>query len=749
MARSKLENALYESFVKGETPRFKKPQVANVGMNSSVQIANRRDDGGAAQLVKALSGISSTLAETSDRLLTDKITTETAQAEKDYLGLTLEQRKAKIQSGELNTKDPLYSGVFSHLWGEDAARSTREEIVSQIQTGQLKFKTPDELEKYMLERRDHDLTNYNGNEFALTGYDKQFNLMRHEAQRLNSTMRNKEERDQAIMGVRNKFLGSVKDGATPEELQRSFGILQHAGNFTDIEMHQQLAEVAQTLSRQGKTAQLEKLLGTQFSADKEFGTLGSYLGDNSEALIKNAKGENEKQRREAFEGTYASLLQSATEGKLNSFIGGRRADVASVYAYLDKNGVKDVYSPEQVAGLVNHHNNALERQRAEAERNLARQQRASMQAQMQALAANQAHQFGRAGVTDQVYTDSNGVTHVVSADTLFKKEAANYTGKLDKLVADKQLTPEQAFAKKREFFARGGGVNEQWKDTLTFGVESAAQILANPNDKGARTNFDNALRLYGDLKGSATPWLADTHVSGKSKDVLNLALMAQARGQDPAMVVANAMNSVEERKVTYKDVSKVVKDDRLAGQVMDTAEMYARGLKMPIKDAIAKAKEDLTNYYPKVNGVAVPPITRNITPDKQEAALNSIVGRVAKEVSHDPANITLDTFNQASGFYTMRYKNGFAPVLGKNNQPIVISKDELYKEVGALEEAALVKASGKALEGDRGAGFKRGKPIDLSSHSGLENVTLPSIDIPSTNFNDVVAPNIGVPRNKR
>lgn len=757
MARSKIETALYESFVKGDLAKPAKAPVGKMGLNQSIQMRNTADDGGATQLVRALSSLSGDLQQLASKEVDRNAITQTSEAEKKYLSMTADERTQMIQSGALQQFDPVFNAAYSRLYGEDMVRRRRDEVLAKVQTGELKFQddadgtAAQKMEKYLVDQRKTDLEGHGNNEYLVSGYDSYFNKLRQESFQINTMMRGREKRQASFTLSQSQFLARAKESnASPEVLQAEYKALQDRFVFTDDEMHKMVGEVAQTLARQGKTGELEKLLGTQFSKNQEYGNLGAYLGDNSEILLNTAKATNLKQRREAFEETYTDLRQAAHQGKLGGFLGTRTADPKAVYKWLEGKGGRDLLEPTQIDSLLQMNAHTIERQKAEAERNIQRQQMAQMRASLQNNALTQALQYGRAGVSDQVTVDNNGVTHVMSADTLYKQAALTFNSKLEKLVADKKMSPDQAFKEQLSFYGKGG-TNERWADTLKFGVGAAALVVANPNDQGARRTFDTAVQLYGQLKGSQMPWLADNHVSGKERDILNLAVAAQAAGQDPAQVVTRAMNVDNPRNVTSKEVGKVVKDERLLGRATEIANMYANGLGMPIKDAIAKAKEDLTGTYPKLNGVPVAPITRQMPPDKQEAVLSRLVEKSVtplKNLGVTPADVQLDTFNQASGFYTLRHKNGFAPVLDEKGTPMVITKKQMLEEVGLMEDELIRKNTSKAIPEDRGAGFKLGKPISLESTKTFD-LNIPSVAGADTNFNDVAAPNIGVPRNMR
>lgn len=715
--RSKLENALYESFVKGELNRPANIKPGKMGLTQSVQVRNRYDDGGAGQLVSALSRMVPELQQLAGQMADRNTVRQMDEAKQKYLSMSMEERKSLAESGQLATYDPVYQAMFSRLWGEDLARKSRDDVMAQIQTGQLKFGTGEELEKYLEDRRKTDLENYGGNEFALAGYDTHFQQLRQEAGRTNAFMRGRERRENDLQLVQSQLLGVAEEtGGNPAALAKTYEMLQMTGNFTDIEMHQRLSEVAQSLARKGKTAELAALLGTRFSKDEAFGDLSQFLGDNADVLTKTAAATNLQQRREAFEETYTNLRQAAHNGKLAGFIGSKSADPASIYSWLEKQGGRDLLEPTQIDSLIQMNVNTIERQRAEAERNLVRQQMASMRAALQQNALNQAMQFGRAGVTDQVMVDSNGVTQVVSADSLWRQATLNFNQRVTQAVQQGKLTPQQAFVEQLSFYGKGG-TNPEWEDKLKYGVSAFGLLQANPDDQNARKVANEALDLYARLKASGVAGMETRHVDGQSRKLLEAAIVAQRMNLDPVSVLGRYMNNPDAPvRVTAQEMLKAgVKEDRL-NDAMSFAQVLTVGAGMPEKDAVREAKKYVNDYSLKLNGQTVHPITRQLPLEEQQASAERLLKGLgdrfkAQGVRSD--ELVLSAPNAAAGFYEVRLKGAFAPLRDEKGFPVVITKDDLLKEHAAEQERILVENSRKAV-----AGTKPPKPNPFSQPIG-------------------------------
>lgn len=700
--RSKLETALYESFVKGEMPRPVAPKPAQVGLTSSVQVKGAYNDGGAGQLINALSKIAPELQQMAGQMADRETVRQMDEAKKQYLSMTMEERKALTESGQLAQRDPVYQAMFSRLWGEDVARKSQEEIVTGLQTGNLKFGSNEELEKYLEDRRKNDLANYNGNEYALAGYDTHFQRLRQEAGQINSYLRGKEQRANDMRLTQSQLLGVAKETSNdPVALMATYHQLQQVGHYSDIEMHNMMSEVAQTLARQGKKGDLAKLLDIRFSNDEKFGTLGDFLGDNAEVLKKNADAVDLNNARQAFEETFTDLRQAAHNGKLASALGVRSVDPKSLYSWVEKKtGRRDILEPAQMDGLIQMNANSLERQKAEAERAAMRAQMAKMRAALQQNALAQAQQYGRAGVTDQVTVDANGVTHVVSGDTLYKQAALTFNEQLAREVQAGKKTPQQAFEEQLSFYGKGGS-NPEWEDRLKYGVGAFSVLAANPNDQNARKVAMGALDLYAQLKGSKVAGLDARHVDGQSRQLLEAGIVAQRMNLNPVDVISRVMQNPDAPvKVTGKELLKAGIPEGRLKEALDFAHVLNVGMGMPEKDAIKEAKRYTTDYALKVNGGTVFPITRQMSLDDQQAAAQRLLKGYAEQFKAQgvtPEGLVLDSPNAAAGFYSVRIKGAFAPLRDAKGNPVLITKDDLLKENAAEQERQLVARSKKAL----------------------------------------------------
>lgn len=701
--RSKIETALYESFVKGEMPRPVAPKPAQVGLTSSVQIKGNFNDGGAGQLINALSKIAPELQQMAGQMADRETVRQMNEAKKQYLSMTLEERKALTESGQLAQFDPVYQAMFSRLWGEDVARKSKEEIVTGLQTGNLKFGSSEELDKFLEDRRKQDLTNYQGNEYALAGYDTHFNQLRQEAGRVNSYLRGQEKRASDTQLAQSQLIGVAKETSSdPLSLMVTYRQLQQAGHYTDIEMHKMMSEVAQTLARQGKTKELESLLGSKFAKDENFGSLGDFLGDNAEVLKKNAEAVDLNQARQAFEETFTDLRQAAHNGKLASVLGVRSVDPKSLYGWIEKKtGRRDILEPTQMDSLIQMNASSIERQLAEAERAAMRAQMAKMRAALQQNALAQAQQFGRAGVTDQVTVDANGVTHVVSADTLYTQAALTFNQQLAQEVKAGKKTTDQAFVEQLNFYGKGGN-NPEWEDRLKHGVGAFSILAANPNDENAKKVAMGALDLYARLKGSGAAGLEGRHVNVEARKLLEAGVVAQRMNLNPVDVIGRVMQNPDAPvKVTGKELLKAGIPEGRLREAMDFAHVLNVGMGMPEREAVKEAKRYTTEYALKVNGSTVFPITRQMTLEDQQAAAQRLLKGYAEQFKAQgvtPDGLVLDSPNAAAGFYSVRVKGAFAPLRDAKGNPVVITKEDLLKERAAEEERQLVARSKKALD---------------------------------------------------
>lgn len=707
MAQSKVQQALYEAAVSGKLPNSRGVRPNQLGFVQAPQFRNTQGDGGAEQLVKSLSSFSNTFADSMGTISKINTTETQDQAQKDYLKLSTEQRKAMINSGELTQQDGVYQAMFNRLYGEDMARQQQSDTIAKLQTGELRFKDNNELETYLQKQRETDLQNSGGNEYLASGYDTHFADTRNQAMQMNSVLRSKEYHDQTVHQIQSQFIGVAKEtNGDPAALQKTYQTLQTAFHFDDAAMHQTLSEAAQTLAKEGNTDGVKRLLGTTYSQNKEYGTLGDYLGGDAETLLKNAEAVNLDNKSKAFKNTHLEMIQAASEGRLAQFLGAKRADASTLSQYLESKGVLDTFSAEAMGSLLNRNQSTIEENQRKAEVRLMKAQQQQFNEQLSQLAYNQFTQYGAGAVRDVLITKPDGTQQVFTASSLVQKASLEFNQNLDAQVQQGKIKPEEAFTKKLEVYGRGGN-NPEWQQQLNNGVQAANMLVTNPNDENTKKVLNSTLDLYARLKVGGNG-LADRHVSGENRAVLEAALVARQHGLDPAQVMYNYnANPDPIQSISLKDLQlKGIPETRMQ-EAANYSKILIRGMNMNKNDALNETKKFIKDQALDVNGDSVYPIHLSMPIDKQqEFTANIIKQRLEANptLGVDPSQVTLQTPNTASGgvfdgagYYLVQLKGSHTTLRDDKGRPMVITVKDLDAEEKRIHDELVKSNMDKAL----------------------------------------------------
>jgi len=94
------------------------------------------------------------------------------QKKPEYKGMSATQVAIAEQG------NPLFVGTVNNLYGQNVMQEHMRETEARISTGELTFKSSEELDQYLVKQRNDLLALYPDNKFISTGYDKQFNAYR-------------------------------------------------------------------------------------------------------------------------------------------------------------------------------------------------------------------------------------------------------------------------------------------------------------------------------------------------------------------------------------------------------------------------------------------------------------------------------------------------------------------------------------------------------------------------------------------
>lgn len=150
------------------------PEALRTTLSPSLQMVQQRQDRTAgtqsAQLAEAL-GIGANFAQQK------AVESADAEAKKVLNSMTIDELGKKLKSGEIApNQSPLFMATLNGMYGENLRSKLERDTIEKMETGELQFNTPEELDKYITEARGSYLTEVDPN--AIKGFDSKFNQMR-------------------------------------------------------------------------------------------------------------------------------------------------------------------------------------------------------------------------------------------------------------------------------------------------------------------------------------------------------------------------------------------------------------------------------------------------------------------------------------------------------------------------------------------------------------------------------------------
>src|SRR5690606_33571531 len=103
----------------------------------------------------------------------------------------------KIRNKEiLPSQSPVFAAALQHIYAENYQKQLERDTLSGIAKGELKFGTPQELDQYLVDKRNEFLTGQS--EYVVAGFDKGWQALRDRAHGVNLQVTDKGAQDRAI-----------------------------------------------------------------------------------------------------------------------------------------------------------------------------------------------------------------------------------------------------------------------------------------------------------------------------------------------------------------------------------------------------------------------------------------------------------------------------------------------------------------------------------------------------------------------
>jgi hypothetical protein len=437
------------------------------------------------QLAKALGALPvEQLSHQANAIAAAKATEDRRAAEAYANSMTVEELGKKIKDGSLlPSQSPTFVAALQHIYGENTQQGFERDTLSKIQTGELKFNSPAEMEKYITDYRNEALSG--ADPYTTAGYDKGFPSMRERVLNANTQVMNQQAVERGIQESSDNLgnmYAQVKDpnfkGDRVGSLVARYQLLRKTSLLRDDAAKEALGGLADQIARDGNQELLTDFLNRKLDSGV---SIRAVLGDlKSDGLEQRAEGQFKKDRHAQVASGLWPFYESADKGELNE---------KEFAAYAEAAG--EFLPPATRMAIINANQAAQDRAH-----------RALDKARMLAM-ADQSNSNARQVVAAAVKTgtfsflpDQQVLTPTGESKTFDSKAAAQQI--IEEDVQRQKMTVQKA----TEYWATNNVENPQWQKEIQGGASNIASVgwaqdgknIGQLNEQGQRA-IDTFMRI--------------------------------------------------------------------------------------------------------------------------------------------------------------------------------------------------------------------------------------------------------------
>jgi len=300
------------------------PEALRTTLGPSLQMVQQRQDTTAgtqaAQLAEAL-GVGSKIASSLQKQYDDK---EKVEAQKVLNSMTIDELGKKLKSGELApNQSPLFMATLNGLYGENLRAKLERDTVEKMETGELQFNTPEELDKYITDARGSYLTETDKN--AVKGFDTKFNQMRQSLLDVQGKLtasatveRMAGEATQFMLGEVESFRKenpNASDAEVAAQLMRLDSNVRELAPMPPKVQKQVLKNTMNELAARGEFS----LLSEALKVKQPSGQTGATLigADTARSLLSIAENNFDKKERQRVDGDMTTVFDQIRAGEFS------------------------------------------------------------------------------------------------------------------------------------------------------------------------------------------------------------------------------------------------------------------------------------------------------------------------------------------------------------------------------------------------------------------------------------------------
>jgi hypothetical protein len=500
------------------------------------------------QLAKALGAVNTEgFGQQATAIAQAKAQEDRAAAERYANSMTVEELGKKIKEGSLlPSQSPTFVAALQHIYGENTQQGFERDTLSKIQTGELKFNSPQEMEQYITDHRNEALSG--ADPYTTAGYDKGFAPMREKLINANTQVVNQQTVERGIQESADNLgnlYAQTKDpnfkGDRAGSLVARYQLLRKTSLLRDDAAKEALGGLAAQIATDGDQATLNDFLNRKLDNGI---TVRSVLGDvKSVGLEQHAEAMNDKNNRQRVDVEVRPFLDQSDKGEL---------DEEKFRQWATQNE-RWVSSP-MLHGVINANRAAQERA-----------QRALDKARLLAVAAqseDNAHQAVTAAVRTGTFSTLPEL-QVISPTGESKKydseKAAQQVIQQD--VDQRKLTVEKA----TELWTTNNVVNPQWQREVQGGASNVASVgwafdgknIGQLNQQGQRA-LDTFMRINATNPGYAQKLVGSEKDYKTMSDIQFLIERGGFPNVSDAAALVNQANRAGIERPDYANITKSV-----------------------------------------------------------------------------------------------------------------------------------------------------------------------------------------------
>lgn len=464
--------------------------------------------------------------------------------------MTVDELNSKVRSGEmLPSQSPLFAATVHHIYGENTMAKIERDTLSKLQTGQLRFDSPESLDKYLTDARNGALEGQS--KYAVAGFDKGWDQFKNSISTANTRIMNEQfvqrgtqESDDNLHSVLTMVTAPGYDGTKEDAakyLADRFQLLRKTSLLRDDQAKDSLSGLLSSVAQSGDTKLLEALLNQGLDSGSSVrSTIGSL---KAESFVQHTLIQDDKNQRQRVDTEIRPFLEWADKGELE----GKNRQEFDNWIKQNERWV--------TTSTIHHITNANLHAQARMQKEL---EQAKMLAMAEASQANaqQVTQVALASgnyafLPQQKVITANGE----QADFQQKKYAEETLSQMGaKLPLDKQV----------QLWETNGLTNPAWEKIVQAGVSNVASVGWGYDGKNVGTlNPQGQAAIQQYLQIAAVSPAAADKLAGKDAPLLSDIKFLVERGGFPdisqAATMVNQVRNASIEKTDYDSIKQKVK----------------------------------------------------------------------------------------------------------------------------------------------------------------------------------------------